>query len=361
MIPWPLFLLSAIVAFVVTRVSITFSQRRGVLDLPNVRSSHSQPVPRLGGMGILAALVLSLALFALVNVMRGVGEVVLTRDVALLVAAGVGMALTGLYDDWRGMRPVTKFLIQFILAGIVIILGTRFESIAVLNWGPFSLGIFAVPLTVFWLTGFANLFNFMDGINGMTAVSAAVFSAFFFVFAAWKGRPDLAAAAVAVAGACLGFLPHNLPRARTFMGDTGSQLLGIVLALLVVQLAQRSANPASLAGLLLVCSVYIWDTGFTLLRRLWRRENIFQAHRSHLYQRLAQAGLSHVTITGLYLLLHLTMGFLGLAYVRCTSALRPAILAFASLILLGFTLSVYGLERRAARAKREATGAIPYD
>ena len=356
---WPLFLLSALVAFVVTRVSITFSQRRGVLDLPNVRSSHSQPVPRLGGMGILAALVLSLAVFSLVNVTEGAGKAVFTRDVALLLAAGVGMALTGLYDDWRGMRPITKFLIQFILAGIVIILGTRFESIAILNWGPFELGILAIPLTMFWLTGFANLFNFMDGINGLTAVSAAVFSAFFFVFAVWKGRPDLAAAAVAVAGGCLGFLPHNLPRARTFMGDTGSQLLGIVLALLVVQLAQRSANPGSLAGLLLVCSAYIWDTGFTLLRRLLRRENIFQAHRSHLYQRLAQLGLSHARITGLYLLLHLVMGFLGLAYVQFASALRPAILAFAALILLGFTMSIYWLEHRAARAKRGAAGATP--
>jgi UDP-N-acetylmuramyl pentapeptide phosphotransferase/UDP-N-acetylglucosamine-1-phosphate transferase len=140
------------------------------------------------------------------------------------------------------------------------------------------------------------------------------------------------------------------------MGDTGSLLLGMVLALLVVRLAQKSTNAAWLIGLLLVCAVYLWDSGFTLLRRLRRGENIFQAHRSHLYQRLVQLGLSHARITGLYLLLHLLMGALGLAYVQCTNAMRAVILVFAGLTLAGFTMSVYWLERRAARAKLEAGG-----
>jgi UDP-GlcNAc:undecaprenyl-phosphate GlcNAc-1-phosphate transferase len=356
-----LFILSALVAYIVTKLTIGLSMRRGVLDLPNERSSHSEPVPRLGGIGILAALVLPLAASLVMNLMGWVKEGVLTRSVSLMLLAGIGMALTGLYDDFHGLMPAKKFLLQFVLAGLLVVFGVRIESIAVLNWGPFLLGMLTFPLTILWLTGFANIFNFMDGINGLAAVTAILYSGFFFVLASWQGRPDLSAASLVVAGGCLGFFPHNFPRARTFMGDTGSLLLGIVLAVLVVELVQDSSNPASLIGLLLVCAVYLWDSGYTLLRRLRRRENIFQAHRSHLYQRLAQAGLGHVRITGLYLLLHVTMGFLGLAYVRCASALRPAILAFASLILLGFTLSVYGLERRAARAKREAAGAIPHE
>jgi len=353
---WFLFILSVLVAYMVTRLTITVSLRRGILDLPNVRSSHSQPVPRLGGIGILAALILSLAVLALMRMPGWVGHAVFTRDVSLMLLVGIGMAVTGLYDDFHGMRPVTKFLMQLVLAGIVVALGMRIESVAILNWGPFSLGILAFPLTILWLTGFANIFNFMDGINGLAAVTAATYSGFFFVFAWRQGTPELAATAVVVTGSCLGFLPHNLPRARTFMGDTGSLLLGMVLALFVVQLAQKSANPASLIGLLLVCAVYLWDSGFTLLRRLRRGENIFQAHRSHLYQRLVQVGLSHASITGLYLLLHILMGSLGLAYVWSSNTMRAGILALAGLVLVGFTLSVSWLERRTARVKLEAGG-----
>lgn len=356
---WVLFLLSALIAYVVTKVSITFSLRRGVLDVPNVRSSHAQPVPRLGGIGILAALILSLAVLALMRMLGWVEYSVFTRDIALILLAGTGMAATGLYDDFHGMSPATKFLVQFVLAGIVVALGMRIESVVVLNWGPFALGVLAFPLTILWLTGFANIFNFMDGINGLSAVTGAAYSGFFLVFAWLQGTPELAATAVVVTGSCLGFLFHNFPKARTFMGDTGSLLLGMVLALLVVRLAQKSTNAASLIGLLLVCAVYLWDSGFTLLRRLRRRENIFRAHRSHLYQRLAQLGLSHANITGLYLLLHLLMGSLGLAYVRCTNAMRAVILVFAGVTLAGFTASVYWLEHRAARAKLEASGATP--
>jgi hypothetical protein len=158
-------------------------------------------------------------------------------------------------------------------------------------------------------------------------------------------------------GSCLGFLPDKLPNARTFVTDTGSLLLGTVLALLVVQMAQKSTDPASLMGLMLVCAVYLWDSGFALLRHLWRGENVFQGHRSHLYQRMAQLGLSHASITSLYLLLRLLMGFLGLAYVRCANDIRCVILVFAGLTLGGFTMSVYWLERRVARVKRKATSA----
>jgi UDP-GlcNAc:undecaprenyl-phosphate GlcNAc-1-phosphate transferase len=350
-----LFILSALVAYIVTRLTIRLSVRRGVLDLPNERSSHSQPVPRLGGIGILAALVLSLAVCALMSATGWAGKAVFTRDVSLMLAAGVGMALTGLYDDFHRMAPATKFLMQLALAGIIVALGTRLESVTILNWGPFSLGALAIPLTILWLTGFANIFNFMDGINGLAAVTAAVYSGFFAVFGAWQGRPDLAVASLVVVGGCLGFLPYNVPRARTFMGDTGSLLLGIVLALLVVQLVQHSPNPASLIGLLLVCSVYLWDSGYTLLRRLGRGENIFRAHRSHLYQRLARLGLSHVRITLLYLFLHLLMGSLGLAYVSYAGVMRPVILAIAGLVLVGFTASVYWLEHRATGSKCQAS------
>ena len=346
---WIAFFLSVITAFLVTRLSIIVSNRRGILDIPNPRSSHSQPVPRLGGIGILAAALIVIAVLSAAESVGWLSSSLATRDIGILLLAGVVMAAAGLYDDFRGLRPAVKFLMQFLIAGWIVMSGFRIETFAVLNWGPFPLGFLAVPVTILWLTGFANIFNFMDGINGIAGLSAATYFAFFAVIARGQGQTALATVAIILAGSCVGFIPNNFPNAKTFMGDTGSLLLGITLAFYVVLLAQTANEPATLVALVLVCSVYLWDGVFTLLRRLWRGENIFQAHRSHLYQRLTQAGQSHARITVLYFILHLLLGFLALSYLKGGLAWKAAVLVLAILALIGLTLAVHQLERRAAR------------
>lgn len=346
---WIIFLLSVAISYMVTKLSIVLSHRQGILDVPNVRSSHSQPVPRLGGIGILVAAMTSIVVLAAMKSFALIDYSVLTRDIAVMLLAAVGMAATGLYDDFHGLKPARKFLMQFLIAGFVVASGIRIEAVSFLDWGPIGLSFFAIPVTILWLTGFANIFNFMDGINGLSGVTAATHFAFFAVLASEQGRPALMAAAVVFTGSCLGFLPSNFPAAQTFMGDTGSLLLGITLAFYVVRLPQVASNPATLVALLLVCSVYLWDGGFTLLRRLWRGENIFRAHRSHLYQRLVQLGQSHARITFLYFALHVLMGCLSLAFLKCGLVWRAGILGFAALTLTAFTSFVYRLERRAAK------------
>ena len=346
-----LFLASALVAYAATKLSIVLSLKSGMLDLPNVRSSHSQPVPRMGGVGILAGFFLSLGGLAVLEYLGVIQYEILTRDTRLFVIAGAGMAITGLCDDLYHLRPAMKFLMQFVLAGVVIALGARIEVLQFPLAGSLRLGLFTFPLTLLWLTGFANIFNFMDGINGMAAGTGLVFSGLFF-FVAWgEGHQDLAVLALLLAASCLGFLFHNFPQARTFMGDTGSLFLGGAFALFVVRLPQRSNVPGVLIALVLGVSLYLWDSGFTLLRRLRHGENIFQAHRSHLYQRLVQAGLSHAKVTALYLFFHSLLGALALAYLKNSELRRLCILALAALVLAVFTSAVYRLERRQAGAK----------
>jgi UDP-N-acetylmuramyl pentapeptide phosphotransferase/UDP-N-acetylglucosamine-1-phosphate transferase len=347
---WVIGVFSALVAYAVTRLSISLSLRGGVMDVPNVRSSHSLPVPRLGGIGILIAAVLSVALLAGLKKLDLVDYSVVTREVLVLLGAGLAMALTGLCDDLYGLRVGPKFLLQFAISGTVVAFGYRIESVELAGWGPLALGLAAVPVSVLWLTGFANIFNFMDGINGLSALTAAAHFLFFFVFAQSLGVPELAALAWVFAGGCIGFLPHNFPSARTFMGDTGSLLLGITIAFYVIRLAQRSPEPAFLVALLLVCSVYLWDGGFTLVRRLRCGENIFRAHRGHLYQRLVRLGQSHARITLLYFALHLLMGCLAVVFMRSGDTLRVGILGLAILTLVTFTVSVHRLERRVAKS-----------
>lgn len=263
---------------------------------------------------------------------------------------GAGIAATGLYDDLRGLSPPIKFLLQAFFALLVVAEGIRLESLSVPPWGPVALGVFSIPLTIVWLAGFSNIYNFMDGINGLAGGTGVVYGCFLFLFAWLQGNQEVSVVALLLAGSSLGFLFHNFPRARTFMGDTGSLFLGMLFALLVVQLAQRSATSASLTALLLVCSGYLYDTGFTVLRRLRHRENIFQAHRSHLYQRLFQAGFTHGKVTTLYLVLHTLVGVLALIYLEVSEAARLGILGLAFLVFLALTLGVGWRERRVARS-----------
>jgi len=356
---WVLFLGSALVAYGVTKLSIVLSLKKGMLDLPNVRSSHSLPVPRMGGIGILLGFFLPLGVLAVFGHLGVLVDHASTRDILLFGIAGAGMAITGLCDDLYRLNPAVKFLLQFLLAASVMVLGARVEILSFPMAGSLTLGLFAYPITILWITGFANIFNFMDGINGMAAGTGLIYSGLF-CFVAWRqGQSDLAVLGVLLAGSCLGFLFHNFPVARTFMGDTGSLFLGGVLALFVVRLAQRAGNQVVLTALAVGVSLYLWDSGFTLLRRLRRRENIFQAHRSHLYQRLVQAGLSHAKVTTLYLFLHSLLGALALAYVGASEFGRLSILALAALVLAGFTVAVYRREGRQRAPKPEGNGGIP--
>ena len=159
-------------------------------------------------------------------------------------------------------------------------------------------GWLGVPLAFFWVVGLTNAYNFMDGIDGL-AGSQAVIAGVGWAGLGWlRGEPLVSLLGLLVAGSSLGFLLHNWPPARIFMGDVGSAFLGFTFAALSVLAAQQNPRLA-VAGILLLWP-FIFDTIGTFLRRLRRRENVFAAHRSHLYQRLVIAGYSHRTVTLLY-------------------------------------------------------------
>ena len=346
-----------LIGYAVTGLTIKLSLRRGVLDFPTTRSLHFRPIPRLGGLGIVLGTCLPVVALWILGLGGMIRSNLETRDVAIVLLGGSAMAAAGLYDDLHRATPGKKFLLQLGVAGLVIALGARVENVAIPFFKTLQVGVLSIPLTILWITGFANVYNFMDGINGLSAVTGAAYGIFFFLFAIRQGAPQLATLALLLAGSCLGFLFHNFPEARTFMGDNGSLFLGGAFAVLALRLAQSSTKPESQTALLLTCSVYIYDCGFTLLRRLKHRENIFEAHRSHLYQRLVAAGLPHTKITFLYLILHLLMGTLALFYLDATSIARLLILGVASMVLFGFTMAVYWFENRVAKANSQVCAA----
>jgi UDP-N-acetylmuramyl pentapeptide phosphotransferase/UDP-N-acetylglucosamine-1-phosphate transferase len=339
--------LSAILTYEATKRSIRYSLRRGILDRPNSRSSHTAPVPRVGGIGIVAGFCLSLSVAYLAGGWKPAGEYAVPLSSSIfLTGLSIGMAAIGLCDDLRGLSPGVKFGCQLPIAALAVADGIALQSVSLPFVQPVLLGAVALPCTAIWLIGFSNIFNFMDGINGLAAGTGAVYGAFFFLFAWQQGTPEVAVVAILLAGSSLGFLFHNFPRPRTFMGDSGSLFLGMMIALLVVRLSQESAKPEAGPALLLICSVYLYDSGFTLLRRLCRRENIFQAHRSHLYQRLIQTGLSHAQVTALYLVLHSIVGCLALLYMGASEILRLQIVSLVGFLFLALTWGVGRAEQR---------------
>jgi UDP-GlcNAc:undecaprenyl-phosphate/decaprenyl-phosphate GlcNAc-1-phosphate transferase len=261
---WGLAALSFLVAFAAVRILL--SRFGGLaLDRPNERSLHVRPVPRTGGIAILAGAALATPLVF--------GELWLPMLLALL------LAVLSFYDDVRGLRRRVRFLAHFSAAALLV-----WYVMSPMNPAQMLL----LVLAVVWVT---NLYNFMDGADGVAGGMAVIgFGAY--AVGAWLAvHCALAALCIALSAASAAFLAHNFHPARIFLGDVGSIPLGFLAAALGIIGWRDDAWPLWFP--LLVFGPFIADATVTLLRRLARREKVWQAHREHYYQRIVRMGLGH--------------------------------------------------------------------
>jgi UDP-N-acetylmuramyl pentapeptide phosphotransferase/UDP-N-acetylglucosamine-1-phosphate transferase len=222
----------------------------------------------------------------------------------------------------------------------------------VVNWmgavGPW----FGLMLSAVWMTGYANAFNFMDGINGLAAGQAATTGAGMALLGG-LALGDFGATPVLVscviAGAAAGFLPHNFPRARMFMGDVGSVTLGFLLASVALWLVKAGGREL-IVPLALLHANFILDTGITLVRRILRGQPFDQAHREHFYQRLVRSGKSHVFVTTLQMVLQALVIVLLVVFVRSGVTLKWYIAATVIAIWLAFFCYAEACFRRSQQA-----------
>ena len=281
-VPWG-FLVAAAIVLVLTPLAARVAPRIGGLDHGGDRPRvHTRPVPRIGGVAIVLAIVIPALIFVgaegpYAGVLIGTGAV----------------ALVGLYDDIRGLRPSAK-LAAVTLIALVTVIGwdLRIEHITLPFVGDHDIGWVSYPLTILWIVFFANLVNLIDGMDALAAGIVAIASASFALLAVSFGRADAAVLAAIVCGATLGFLRHNYHPARIFMGDSGALALGFLLATMAVEGVLKTAATIALAGPLLVMAVPILDTSFVVLKRLKYRRPPWGADHNHFYHRFMRIGFS---------------------------------------------------------------------
>jgi Fuc2NAc and GlcNAc transferase len=258
------------------------------LDIPNDRSSHTIPTPRGGGLGFVISLAITLPLVAP------------TTALLPIYAVLTPLVVIGLVDDKQGVPSSIRYLVQIITASIAVYFFGAFSQPWLTNLGGVGSTI-AIGLTLIGFTAIINFYNFMDGLDGLVAGCSLVQVAF---LALYLDQPSLW---LLVAGLG-GFLCWNWSPAKIFMGDAGSTFLGAAIALSILSIPPK--DPAIAWSALAITLPLVADAIYTLIRRLRDRENIFKAHRRHLFQRLQQSGLSHATVASLYIGTNLVMAML---------------------------------------------------
>lgn len=339
MVEYILFTLSALILSYAGVASIRrWAEHRQILDVPNARSSHTRPTPRGGGLAIVVVSLAGWGLFAWLHP-QSVGKPGLAYVIgALLIAAISG------WDDLRSLPNRVRFAAH-LLAACIAVWGCGYWSKMVLpGVGDLALGWVGLPVTILWIVWLTNAYNFMDGIDGIAGGQAVVAGVGWTLLGILSLQPALILLGLLLAATNLGFLGHNWPPARIFMGDVGSAFLGYSFAVLPVVSAMSDPRLA-LAGILFVWP-FVFDTTFTLLRRLRLQENIFAAHRSHLYQRLIIVGHSHRDVSLLYIGAGLCGGLLAFAWAQRVAGGAAAVLVAIPVLCLGLWGYVVYCERR---------------
>lgn len=292
-------------AFVLTRLVI----RLNIQDLPNERSNHDRPIPKSGGIAFMVP-VFTLALALLFQdghyLISQIG--LEPEQWAIFIGLISVVFLSALADDIWELSPLIKFVAQFVAGLGFVIWVAHAQSISVPGLGVFQLGVAGYGLTVLWIMFFMNAYNFMDGINGIAGGTAVIASLFFAVIAFQDGATGLALLSFGLGFAILGYLPYNFPKAQIFMGDTGSQSVGFLLASFCVLGASNEAYKIPLFIMPLLFFPFLFDVFLTLFRRARKGKKVWHAHREHIYQLCIKIGCGHATVSLAYFALFLVCG-----------------------------------------------------
>lgn len=296
------FLLAFITAYVITPYTIRFARKVGALDIPKEsRKIHKKPMPRLGGLAVIAGFAISVIYLLIVMTIEGTIDL-FGQDQYYIKLAGffIGMIILGLFcfmDDLKNINPFIKLIGQILAAIVVTLSGIQITRVSI----PFFDTIFpeqivSIIITVIWIVGITNAINLIDGLDGLSSGVSLISCISLLIIFALNGSPLISILLVtALAGAILGFLPYNFNPARTFLGDTGSNFLGYTLSIISILGMAKTYTAIVIIAPLIVFAIPLLDTTLAIIRRIIKTKSlkgVFKADKEHLHHKIMKRGYS---------------------------------------------------------------------
>lgn len=320
--------ISIVISAVLTPLIKKFAIRIKAIDIPkDNRRIHKKPIPLLGGLAIYFSFIITLILKS--------GSVS-RSEVGIIIGATI-IVIGGFLDDKYDIRPWQKLLIQIAAAVALIIYGIRIERIT----NPISsaelyinIGNLFIPLTIIWVVGITNALNLIDGLDGLAAGVAFISAVTIFIIALMNNRVEAAVLTSILAGSILGFLPYNFNPATIFMGDTGAQLLGFLLAAISIEGAIKSAAAFAIAVPILALGIPIYDVLFAMIRRKLNGKPIMQADKGHLHHRLLDMGLTQRQAVVIMYLVSAVLGSFAIIAMQVSTQRSYFLLAMVMVVLV---------------------------
>ena len=301
---------------------IKFAYRIGAVDQPSERKVHQVPLPRIGGLAIYLAYTVSLILFIPASSFRN----------GLIIASSL-IVLLGIVDDLYNISAKQKLAGQLLVAVLLVAFGVRIEFLTNPFGGTISLGLLALPLTVFWIVGVTNAVNLIDGLDGLAAGTSAIAATVLALVAFDQGINQIAFIALLLAASAAGFLPYNFNPAKIFMGDTGSMFLGLNLSVISILSVTKSIAVISIFVPIIILGVPLFDTLFAIIRRLQKNQPVFKADKEHLHHCLLNKGLSHKKTVLLIYALNIILGGSAILLSKLTHAQGFILVSLLSILI----------------------------
>jgi len=329
-------IITAFISFIITPLVKKFAIAVNAIDVPkDERRVHKRPIPVMGGLAIYISFVIGAILY----------NGILTKSQLGIIVGATIIVVGGMIDDIKDLRPKYKLLIQVMGATCLLVSGIRISILT----NPFrefypyiNIGWVSVPLTIIWIIGVTNAFNLIDGLDGLAAGIAFISCVTLMIVSIINGRLVPAFLTAVLSGAILGFLPYNFNPASIFMGDTGSQLLGFLLAAISIEGAIKSTTAFVIAVPILAFALPIYDTLFAMIRRKANGKSIMQADKGHLHHRLLDMGLSQKQAVIIMYFISAVLGGIAIIAMQMSNQRAYFLLALVMVIIVSIAWK-YGI------------------
>lgn len=340
------FLLAFITAYVITPYTIRFAKKIGALDSPkSKRKIHDHPMPRLGGLAVIAGFLVSTIYLLIVMSLEGTLNLSVDNYYTKLVGFFVGgiiIAVFCFFDDWKGIPPYVKLVGQILAALVVTFSGIRIDKIVLSSLNTIiSSNLLSILITVIWIVGITNAINLIDGLDGLSSGICLISCFSLLIIFTLNSSPLIAIILItALSGSLVGFLPFNFNPARTFLGDTGSNFLGYALSIISILGVAKTYTAIVLIAPLIVFALPLFDTISAIFRRIIKTKSIkgvFKADREHLHHKIMKKGYTQKQ--AVFMLYGVSATFGMFAIILLESGLWKAIsfaLMVIAIIAIGF-------------------------